>query len=536
VGTSGGVWGLDEGYSMMVGGSDTVDGGGDSDTLIFDSDGGDSYERLDHGIQVEFDTSTEGKVANVGDTSDIHVNFENVEVFDGTQYNDTFLTTDAGMHITVDGGDGYDTVGGGTNAFVATMDGDGDGSISVGGHSQYFMGMEYVLGSSEDDEFVFQGDAGTGVDYDGAGNISGDKIVVHDTTDFSSVGSLDNFETVVLNNNESATFSSDLVTGKSWYVEGYSGGNEYVSIIGTDGADSVDLSTWSSLDLEYFQVEGLAGEDHLIGSSGVEHIYGGDGDDTVEGGDGVDDLDGGGGTNTLSFASGNQGADVDLGNTGSEVTNDGWGNSENLTDGTFQNLDGSAQNDTLEGDANANIIAGHNGADNLTGNAGDDVLWGEYASDSTPGVDNIDGGVGNDILIGGGEEDDLTGGDGDDIFFYQSFSDGGTNGDVIGAGDFGTGNDVIGIYTSAGSDFSSSLPTSGKLPAVDFGQGAAAPSNQTVYFYYDSANHNLWYDEDADFSTSGDSHQLTNFGGPATFNVTTEVNEIEMYDTLPATA
>ena len=48
----------------------------------------------------------------------------------------------------------------------------------------------------------------------------------------------------------------------------------------------------------------------------------------------------------------------------------------------FENLNGSAHNDTLAGDGNANILNGLAGNDVITGNGGSDTLYGNSGADS----------------------------------------------------------------------------------------------------------------------------------------------------------
>src|SRR5262249_17341678 len=64
----------------------------------------------------------------------------------------------------------------------------------------------------------------------------------------------------------------------------------------------------------------------------------------------------------------------------------------------FENLKGSAFNDTLSGSSGANVISGLAGNDVLSGVAGNDRMDGGLGSET------IEGDVGDDALMGGGND------------------------------------------------------------------------------------------------------------------------------------
>ena len=139
----------------------------------------------------------------------------------------------------------------------------------------------------------------------------------------------------------------------------------------------------------------------------------------------------------------------------------------------FENLLGSAYQETLQGDANNNWIAGDDGVDTLYGNAGNDRLAAggysvlNYDDDDDASFilnsvndsmnndnDVIYGGAGNDSLYGSAGDNTLDGGTGTDTIWSGTGSDtivirsgdGSTtlaNADVL--RDFSDGNDVIGM-------------------------------------------------------------------------------------------
>ncbi|HSH97045.1 MAG: hypothetical protein ACAH07_11790 [Methylophilaceae bacterium] len=187
---------------------------------------------------------------------------------------------------------------------------------------------------------------------------------------------------------------------------------------------------------------GSANDDLLIGDATANVLTGGDGNDTLEGLAGADTLNGGNGTDTASYAHAATAvlATLTTGLAGVTVSGDAIGDVYN----SIENLDGSANNDTLIGDANNNILTGNDGDDVLEGMGGSDVLDGgtgtntaSYADASTAVTASLDTGIGvnnsgdaagdtyiniqnllgsafADVLIGDGNNNTLTGGNGND--------------------------------------------------------------------------------------------------------------------------
>jgi len=164
----------------------------------------------------------------------------------------------------------------------------------------------------------------------------------------------------------------------------------------------------------------------------------------IEGGAGNDTLNGGAGIDTASYASAAAAVTVSL----ATLTAQNTVGAGTDTLSNFENLLGSAFNDTLTGDGNANIIDGGAGNDTMNGGAGTDTV--SYAS-ATAGVsvslalttaqntigagtdtlslfENLTGSAFGDTLIGntainridgGAGGDTLTGGTGADIFAFK---------------------------------------------------------------------------------------------------------------------
>jgi Ca2+-binding RTX toxin-like protein len=127
----------------------------------------------------------------------------------------------------------------------------------------------------------------------------------------------------------------------------------------------------------------------------ISNIIGGAHDDTIEGTNGTNVLAGGDGSDTLTYENATAGVTVSLALTSAQNT----GGAGTDTVSGFENLTGSAFNDTLTGDANANILAGGAGADLLVGAAGNDTLNGQDGNDTLragAGANLLDGGTGTD--------------------------------------------------------------------------------------------------------------------------------------------
>lgn len=128
----------------------------------------------------------------------------------------------------------------------------------------------------------------------------------------------------------------------------------------------------------------------------VAMMPGASGNDTLQGGDGDDILWGGGGSDTASYADANGAVEVSLYN---GVYGEAFGAAgyDQLHD--FENITGSAFDDSLFGNGLANVLAGEGGDDALRGGGGNDALYGGDGDDfinGGNGDDFIDGGTGND--------------------------------------------------------------------------------------------------------------------------------------------
>ncbi len=228
--------------------------------------------------------------------------------------------------------------------------------------------------------------------------------------------------------------------------------NLNLTVNGLAGNDRIDSSNVGLANTLF----GAAGEDQIYGGAGVNTIVGGDGDDYIDGGHGIDILDarnaGGGdnGNDTVSYESLSAGLGVTLtlNASGGGAARSGL-NGDTLLGG-FENVVGSAYNDTVTGNALNNILVG------LAGN------------------DTLNGGDGNDTLVGGIGGDTLNGGDGIDTADYSTSSAGVHVSLTGGTGPLGdaAGDTLISIENLTGSAFDDFLQGDGGDNGIQGGAGS----------------------------------------------------------------
>ncbi|MBP6014988.1 MAG: hypothetical protein KBA31_22390, partial [Alphaproteobacteria bacterium] len=258
----------------------------------------------------------------------------------------------------------------------------------------------------------------------------------------------------------------------------YDGGKGNDRIAGNGGNDSL----WGGDGND--KITGGDGNDTLYGGEGNDDIDGGSGNDFIEGGDGNDKLTGGTGTDTLSYGASNAGVTVNL---ATNAVSGGHAKGDTITG--FENVTGSAFDDTITGDGNANVLLGGAGNDTIDGAAGNDTIEGgggadkltggtgvdtlSYASsalgvsvnlstnvvsggdaqgDTITGFENVTGSAGNDTITGDGNANVLLGGAGDDTIDGGAGNDtieGGAGADTL-TGGAGSGDTVSYAGSSAG--------------------------------------------------------------------------------------
>lgn len=238
-------------------------------------------------------------------------------------------------------------------------------------------------------------------------------------------------------------------------INGLAGNDTLIGGIGEDslngGDDNDSLLSGGGNDVLFGEsgddnLDGVEGDDSLNGGEGNDNLNGGDGNDLISGENGDDFLLGGLGNNTLDGGAGN---DVLEGDLGSDSLVGAIGNDLLLGDLGQDTLEGGDGNDFIQGGAGTLGSLGDVG-DLIFGQLGDDTLLGDYGDDTLfggGGNDFIQGGIG-DISLTGSGNDSLFGEDGDDTLFGddgRDFLTGGLGNDILKGG---AGNDSI-VYNSS---------------------------------------------------------------------------------------
>lgn len=463
-------------------GADILNGGLGSDTVSYASAGGGRSVNLQTGVNTEND------------------DYDSIENIIGSRYNDS-LTGDNNDNV-IEGGLGDDSLDGGVGNDTASYANAAAGvtvSLAVAG-SQNTIGagtdtltnLENLLGSAYNDTLTGNGstnilNGGAGDDLLNAGTAGAKSLIGGTGIDTASFAAATAGVTITINGSGTYSDSSvvtltgienlvgsafnDTLTGDSSnnLIIGYAGDDDIDGMGGTDTVSYADAASAVVVNLAGVgtNVSGGAGNDalsnieNIIGSVYADIITGDGGVNVIEGRAGADTLDGGAGVDTVSYAGSDAGIHVTLnattGNTGGHAAGDELYN--------FENLIGSAYNDTLIGTAVNNTINGGDGDDLLIGGAGADVLNGGNDSDtasyqgSTAGVivnlatgaasggdaagdtltsmenligssyaDTLTGDANNNTLVGGLGNDTLSGNDGNDILDMRSGRDTGIGG------------------------------------------------------------------------------------------------------------
>lgn len=393
----------------------------------------------------------------------------------GQDGNDTIYGLDASDCLF--GGAGTDLIYGG-NLNDKILGGSGDDFLYGGADEDTVLG-----GSGSDSLFGEYGhdrlEGGSGNDYlDGGGDhdtlnggIGLDTVLGGDLPDVIQIRG-DEAINDVMNGGESTDTLEIIASGGTATLAGFSASGASIELIagngqglqGTENANTFDLSVISTpMNLAF--VDGLGGDDTLIGSQTTDLLRGGEGNDRLignlgfdllEGGSGADYLDGGLHDDTLD---GGPGVDTVLGGAGydilrvrtDEAANDVMNGGEN-TD-TVVNMGAApvvlaafhagtsllegwvGNNQPIVGNDSANVLSflispsysmslsgvpyinGLGGDDSITGTFGVDTIYGGDGNDTLMGLGGVDtlyGDAGDDSLNGGDGTDNLYGGDGTD--------------------------------------------------------------------------------------------------------------------------
>lgn len=421
------------GYDTISGGSgaDTLDGGGQGMVGVF---GGDVLTYLGAINAIGLDLAT-GK-GHAGDAKgDVVANFEKVV---GSRYNDT-ITGFNGM--TIDGGDGADSLVASNGAMSNTIFGGSGADTLIGSDAR-----ELLSGGDGDDKLLASGGADTVNGGAGHDNIvqalyweydvidGGDGV---DTLDYGQTyfasGQRDNPAVGLFMYDRGVR--ADLTSGRVEKFSGYYDGvfdtlSNVENLIGTSLHDTLTGNSGAN------RLEGGAGDDLILFGAGKDTVYGGDGADMIDEAFGVINF------NDANWLDGGAGADTIFADGGNDTAMGGLGD------------------DRLHGEGGDDLILFGAGRDTVYGGVGADMIDEAFGLSYYSGANWLDGGAGadtifadggNDTIVGGLGDDRLHGEMGGDLFVFEaSFGR-----DTI--ADFISGADKLQISTSAIADWATLL-------------------------------------------------------------------------------
>ncbi|OMH38251.1 hypothetical protein BGP75_08355 [Motiliproteus sp. MSK22-1] len=361
------------------GGDDVLYGGNGNDTLI----GGSGSDRL-------FGESGDDTIIINGD--DPYAD----QVYGGSGFD------------VIEGGNGDDAIRLATINSVEKIDGQSGLNIIYGtNNNDYFdfsatelVNIEYIDALAGND--TLYGSAGNDTLIGNAGN---DSLYGNEGDDeFVIIGSDIGSDQVNGGEGIDRISGSD---GDDWFRIFYFSGDYRVEIIdglgginrieGTNNSNTLDFSETELINIE--RIDGMAGNDNLIGSPGDDVIYGGEGQDFLFGSEGDDQF-------ILSSA------DTDF-----DRYNGGEGNDQLL--GTV--MDDNFRISYFNADYSVEKIDGGAGINRITG-TGENTLF-DFRNTTLISIALIDGGQGNDTLYGSVGPDVMQGGEGSDHLFGEGGDD-----------------------------------------------------------------------------------------------------------------
>ncbi|MDF1878942.1 hypothetical protein JHD46_04735, partial [Sulfurimonas sp. SAG-AH-194-C20] len=409
------------GNDTLVGraGNDYLDGGDDTDIASYSNSSGESPA----GIVVNYDTATKTVNDGYGDVDTL----VNIEIVEGSTYNDTFI-----------GSSGVDSFlsGGGQDSFVASLGDD------------YLSGNEGGVSASIADYSQLKDAAGT--------TITDASLVLDLENESGAVTTTSgNFtDTLVSMKNVIATANDDTLTGSTAdnSLYGLAGDDTFIA---TDGNDTYDGGTNTAAGGDWVDYSGAATEiisDLNVGSTSkgingssdgltdIENIETGSVNDTITASSSDNTIIANAGDDTVTS---NTGDNVFYGDDATDITsNDGTSDQirydiEDTGTGVTVNLSAVDQNEGTATNAYGGTDTLYNFED-VVGSANSDVIIGNDLRNK------ITGGAGADTITGGAGNDRLLGSAGDDVFKFLNSEFGGDN-----RVDGGDDNDTIEITDSA---------------------------------------------------------------------------------------
>ncbi|MFN7645546.1 MAG: beta strand repeat-containing protein, partial [Burkholderiales bacterium] len=364
------LWGGD-GNDLLIGlnAADFIDGGNGIDRV--------DYSSSSASISVGLDgTAAPGEAAS----NDVVLNVEEVI---GSAYDDIIGASSVANAI--EGGSGSDTVSYANATSAVTVNLTLTTQVGAGWENgDRFTNIEHVTGSIYNDTLL--GDANANVLSGG----DGDDMLIGGAGADMLIGGNGNDTVSYASSSSGVRVDLRLFTGQASLGDAAVDTLSSIeNIVGSARADTLTGEANANV------LDGGAGNDELYGGLGSDTLLGGLGDDRLLGEGGADSLDGGAGIDTVSYRSSTAGVQVSL--LLSTQTSTGDASGDVLSN--FENLNGSAFDDTLTGDNNDNSLYGAQGNDVINGGGGDDWISGDggnFPAAVQVGADTIDGGAGYD--------------------------------------------------------------------------------------------------------------------------------------------
>ncbi len=428
-------------------GNDVIDGGSGDDILT----GGNGIDRLSYasataGVTINLSTTTAQNTVGAG--TDTVTGFENVT---GSAFNDTIVATGANV---VEGGAGNDNL---TGSSVATVSYENAASAITfnlatttaqntgGAGTDTVIGFWNLSGSAFNDTLT--GNTFNNIIEGGAGNDTMDGGSATDTASYANASSGVTVDLAIATAQNTLGAGTDTLTAfenltGSAFNDVLAGNGSANTLSGGDGFDmasyasaaaavTVNLTLTSAQNTVGAGTDTLLSIENLIGSAFNDTLTGSSSDNTIEGGVGNDTLNGNGGFDTLTYASAAAGVIVNL----ATITAQNTVGAGTDTISNFENLTGSAFDDTLTGDGNANTIQGGAGNDVMDGAGGIDMLTYANAAagvtvnlatttaqntvgagtDTISNFEDLTGSAFNDTLTGNSSANTFQGGAGNDV-------------------------------------------------------------------------------------------------------------------------
>jgi peroxidase len=198
----------------------------------------------------------------------------------------------------IGGGAGNDTVNAaaGSSLLVGFAGNDVLNGRAANDHLDGGAGADRLVGNAGNDGLV--GGAGTDTVLGGAGN---DTIRISDVA--AQLDSMDGgpgFDTIAVISAGSVVVLGG--TGRIQSIERFAAGGH--AIHGTSAGDNLDFSRFAEA-TGIVRINGLAGNDTVVGRNGADTLLGGTGADSIRGGAGNDSVTGGAGNDTIEGGTGN---------------------------------------------------------------------------------------------------------------------------------------------------------------------------------------------------------------------------------------